>query len=56
MKVYIINGHSRAGKDTFVNLIKDILPYIDLVLIMSVEPGRGGQEFMLSSINKINEL
>ena len=24
MKVYIINGHSRAGKDTFVDLIKDI--------------------------------
>ena len=24
MKVYIINEHSRVGKDTFVNLIKDI--------------------------------
>ena len=57
---YIKSKNIKAGiainPKTDVNLIKDILPYIDLVLIMSVEPGRGGQEFMLSSINKINEL
>ena len=57
---YIKSRNIKAGiainPKTDVNLIKDILPYIDLVLIMSVEPGRGGQEFMLSSINKINEL
>lgn len=39
--------------------IYNIIPYlkdIDLVLVMSVEPGYGGQEFIKSSINKINEL
>ena len=36
-----------------------ILPYIndiDLVLIMSVEPGFGGQGFMDSALDKIREL
>lgn len=39
--------------------IKDLLPYlsyIDLVLVMSVEPGQGGQEFINSTLDKINEL
>ncbi len=39
--------------------INEIIPYlslIDLVLVMSVEPGKGGQEFIDSSIYKINEL
>lgn len=39
--------------------IEDVIPYlkdIDLVLIMSVEPGFGGQKFMDSVIPKINEL
>ena len=39
--------------------VKDLLPYlqkIDLVLIMSVEPGYGGQEFIPNTLNKIEEL
>lgn len=39
--------------------IEELRPYlslIDLVLVMSVEPGRGGQEFIISSIDKINYL
>ena len=32
------------------------LPLIDLVLIMSVEPGAGGQKFIMSSVSKLNEL
>lgn len=39
--------------------VDDILPYledIDLVLVMSVEPGKGGQKFIESSIDKINYL
>ena len=39
--------------------VKELLPYLDkieLVLIMSVEPGKGGQKFMPIAIDKINEL
>ncbi len=39
--------------------VEELLPYLDkieLVLIMSVEPGMGGQKFMPIAIDKINEL
>lgn len=38
---------------------KEVIPYlneIDLVLIMSVEPGFGGQKFITNSINKAKEI
>jgi ribulose-phosphate 3-epimerase len=37
---------------TPVESIAEFLPYLDLVLIMSVEPGFGGQSFMPDSLNK----
>ena len=42
--------------DTSINIIKKFLPSIDLVLIMSVYPGFGGQKFIPEVIDKIKEL
>lgn len=39
-----------------VCLLKDILLDLDMVLIMSVNPGFGGQKFIFQSLNKIVEL
>jgi ribulose-phosphate 3-epimerase len=41
---------------TPVSLLKNVLPYIDMVLIMTVNPGFGGQLFIMESYNKITEL
>jgi len=41
---------------TPVHLLKDIIAELDLVLIMSVNPGFGGQKFIPNAINKIKEL
>jgi len=41
---------------TPVSLLKNTLPYIDMVLIMTVNPGFGGQTFIAESYNKIREL
>ena len=42
--------------ETKVNIITDFLHQIDLVLIMSVNPGFGGQKFMPEVLGKIKEL
>ena len=41
---------------TDVSEIVDYLKYIDLVLVMSVEPGKGGQSFIEESTKKIEQL
>ncbi|HJU45297.1 MAG TPA: ribulose-phosphate 3-epimerase [Chitinophagaceae bacterium] len=45
-----INPHTR------VELLYDILPDIDLVCMMSVNPGFGGQKFIPHTLNKIRTL
>jgi len=42
--------------ETKIDVILDHLEQIDLVLIMSVNPGFGGQKFMPEVLNKIKEL
>jgi len=42
--------------ETKVDVIKNFLNKVDLVLIMSVNPGFGGQKFMPEVLNKIKEL
>jgi ribulose-phosphate 3-epimerase len=41
---------------TPVSLIDNILPYVDMILIMTVNPGFGGQLFIVECYNKIAEL
>ena len=41
---------------TKIDEVKEYLNKIDMLLIMSVEPGYGGQSFIPNTINKINEL
>jgi ribulose-phosphate 3-epimerase len=41
---------------TPVEVLEDILPEADLVLIMSVNPGFGGQKFIENSISRIERL
>jgi ribulose-phosphate 3-epimerase len=41
---------------TSVSLLEDILPELDLVLIMSVNPGFGGQKFIAQTYRKIEKL
>ena len=42
--------------DTSIDEIKPFLKELDLVLIMGVVPGYGGQEFISKNLNKIKEL
>lgn len=42
--------------DTPISTIIDFLPLVDLVLVMSVNPGFGGQKFMDVAIKKVRDL
>ncbi len=56
----IKNAGMKAGVSlnphTSVELLNDILPELDMVLIMSVNPGFGGQSFISQSLVKIKNL
>lgn len=41
---------------TPVEVLRDLLPEVDLVLVMSVEPGFGGQSFIEGSTDKVRNL
>ena len=51
-----MNAGVAINPATPVLLLKDIICEVDLVLVMSVNPGFGGQSFIEHSISKIKEL
>lgn len=57
---YIHNLGIKAGiaikPNTKIEEIYNYLPKLDEVIVMSVNPGMGGQEFILSTVEKINGL
>ena len=56
----IKNLGAKAGvainPSTPVSALEDIAEYVDLVLIMSVNPGFGGQSFISNSLRKVREV
>lgn len=57
---YIKQNNCKVGlainPKTNIEKVYEYLPYIHKVLIMTVEPGKGGQELLPETINKIAEL
>jgi ribulose-phosphate 3-epimerase len=56
IKSYGIKAGISIKPKTSVEEIKKYLPLVDMVLVMSVEPGFGGQKFMPIAIDKVKEL
>ena len=42
--------------ETSATSVNDVLPLVDLILVMTVNPGFGGQTFIPSSLNKIGHI
>ncbi|MCI1268529.1 MAG: ribulose-phosphate 3-epimerase [Ruminococcus sp.] len=42
--------------NTPVAVVEKFVPYLDMILIMTVEPGFGGQKFIESTVSKIRDL
>ena len=57
---YIKENNCRVGiavkPNTKLDEIYEILPYIHLVLVMTVEPGKGGQTLLTDMVEKISTL
>lgn len=56
IKGYSIKAGLSIKPDTKVSELVPYLPFIDMILIMSVEPGAGGQKFIENTKNKITEV
>jgi ribulose-phosphate 3-epimerase len=59
--LHMIQDHgARAGvvinPATDTMLLRNVLDFVDYVLVMSVNPGYGGQKFIPNSLNKVREL
>lgn len=56
IKSYGVKAGISIKPKTKVEDILEYLPLVDMVLVMSVEPGFGGQSFMMDSIEKVKKL
>lgn len=56
IKEYNMKAGIAINPDTPIDVLLPYLNEIDLVLIMSVEPGKGGQSFLPKTIERLKEL
>lgn len=56
IKQYSIKAGLSIKPNTKVSELVPYLPYLDMVLVMSVEPGKGGQSFIEESEERIKEV
>jgi len=56
IKSYSIKCGLAISPDTKISSLIPYLPYVDMILVMSVVPGEGGQEFIEESEDRINEI
>lgn len=56
----IVDAGCRAGvalnPGTPIEALREICPFVDLVLVMSVDPGYGGQQFIQTSTSKLRRV
>lgn len=56
LKKYKVKRGMAISPDTNVDMLREFLPELDMVLVMSVYPGFGGQSFMERVLPKVEEL
>jgi len=56
IKMMDVKAGVSLNPSTGLNTLEEVLNMVDLVLVMSVNPGFGGQKFITSSLNKISKL
>ncbi len=56
IKSFSIKCGLAINPDTKINSLIPYLPYIDMVLVMSVFPGEGGQEFITDTEDRLKEV
>ena len=56
IKSYGIKCGLAISPDTDLSFLEPFLDDIDMILVMSVVPGKGGQSFIYSSVDRINDI
>ncbi|WP_195988250.1 ribulose-phosphate 3-epimerase [Clostridium sp. D53t1_180928_C8] len=56
IKKHNVKAGIAINPGTPIESLKEILPLVDLVLVMGVNPGFGGQAFIENTLNRIKEL